>query len=512
MSAKFTITCLLACATTGLCLCCTGRAETHNRVSLTLDECVRRALLNNRDLQIERLNVPIARLTLQSGYGAYDPVFSTSLRRDEVADSGGFDPEDLSKDAIYEAQSHKTVMGINGFLPTGMSYSLNGSYANSEGTRNNLNFESYSLYTGASVSQPLLKNFWTDQNRLTLRINRHNLRITEMGVQFLSMSVVCLVHQAYTDLAHAREQLKIQEGLLQMKQQLQAAVTRKIELGAMNILDEKLAASQAARIETELIAAQNAVVLAENQLRTILGDPWTNATPAELVPVDVFLPAEEPPSQQESWNHGLAKRPDLQQLRVDVKKANLNQSYKRNQLFPSLDLVAGYGRKGASTSQVFPPASASASSSDAFRQIADGSAPNEMVGVVFALPLSRVSERAQYRASKELKAQAELRVKQKEELVKKEISDALQTTLLCRQRIDAARRACEHSRAALDAEQQKLNGGKSTVFFVLQLQSDLAEARSAESRARSEYLRALAQFHFAEGTTLERCGLSLVVE
>lgn len=147
------------CAITGLCLCATSYAETHNRVSLTLDECVRRALLNNRDLQIERLNVPIARLTLQSGYGAYDPVFTTSVRRDDAADSGGFDPENLSKDAIFEAQSQKTVMGINGLLPTGMSYSLNGSYANSEGTRNNLNFESYSLYTGASLTQPLLKIF-----------------------------------------------------------------------------------------------------------------------------------------------------------------------------------------------------------------------------------------------------------------------------------------------------------------------------------------------------------------
>lgn len=333
-----------------------------------------------------------------------------------------------------------------------------------------------------------------------------------MGVHFLSMSVVCLVHQAYINLAHAREQLKIQEELLQMKQQMQAAVTRRIELGTMNILDEKLAASQTARIETELIASQNAVVLAENQLRAVLGDPWTNATPAELVPVDTLFPSEEPPSQQESWNHGLAKRPDLQQLKVDVKKAILNQSYRRNQLFPSLDLVAGYGRKGASTSQVSPPASASASSSDAFSQIAHGTAPNEMVGILFAIPLSRVSERAQYRASKELKAQAELRVKQKEELIKKEISDALQTTLLCRQRIEAARRACEHSRAALDAEQQKLNGGKSTVFFVLQLQSDLAEARSTESRARAEYLRALAQFHFAKGTTLEQHGISLAIE
>ena len=55
-----------------------------------------------------------------------------------------------------------------------------------------------------------------------------------------------------------------------------------------------------------------------------------------------------------------------------------------------------------------------------------------------------------------------------------------------------------------------LAGGKSTLFFVLQLQNDLAAARSAEVRARADYNQALSQLRFAEASLLDH--LSIDVE
>jgi outer membrane protein TolC len=189
-------------------------------------------------------------------------------------------------------------------------------------------------------------------------------------------------------------------------------------------------------------------------------------------------------------------------LREDVAKANIDVKYRRNQLFPVLDLVASHNRKGSSTDQLFPPLTPSASLPAARDQLRDGDAPTDMVGVVFSMPLTLSSERANFRAAKHVRTQAELRVRQYEELVLREISDAAQTAQARYRHIGLTRRARELSESALAAEEQKLAGGNSTLFFVLQLQDDLASARSVELRARADYNRALSQLRFAEASLL----------
>jgi len=75
--------------------------------------------------------------------------------------------------------------------------------------------------------------------------------------------------------------------------------------------------------------------------------------------------------------------------------------------------------------------------------------------------------------------------------------------------VESTRQARIYAEAALDAEQKKLEAGKSTSFIVLQLQRDLTAARSEEIRALSEYNKAQADLAQKEGTTLERARLNI---
>jgi outer membrane protein TolC len=217
----------------------------------------------------------------------------------------------------------------------------------------------------------------------------------------------------------------------------------------------------------------------------------------------------QPFDLQESWMQGAESRCDLQQLRIDVEKAEIDLRYRRNQLFPSLDLIAGYGRRGSSTDQVLPPLTPSASLDAAYHQITGGDEPNDVLGVSFSVPLGRVAERGNFRASKELKVQAETRLRQFEELVFREIADAIDTASSNLERVGRARFSREMAAAALDAEERKLEGGKSTIFVVLQLQGQLATAQSTELRAKADYNRAVSQLHFAEGSLLDQLRLQL---
>ena len=489
-----------------------GLSEEIQTRHITLEECIRTALLQNRTLQIERLTPAITESLLGGSYSYYDPVLTLNAGKEHSADAGGLDPTDFSRDAIYSADSQTAASELTGFLPGGMNYILSGGYAYSEGFRNGLNFESYSLRTGVAISQPLLRNFWIDQGRMTIQINKKNLKINELGVHFVTSDVINRVQQAYYELAFAIGEVGVRQELLASRQQLLAATQRRIEMGTLTVLDERLAEAEVARVEVALNAAENAVQLAENELKLQLGDAWTNSVNVRLRPEQPLLVLPERLDLQECWQRGLTNRADLAQLRQEVEKAGIDLRYRRNQLFPSLNLVASYGRKGASTDQVLPPLTPSASFPVALDQIEDGTAPNDMLGVVFSVPLTLSAERGNFRASKQLKAQAELRVKHLAEQVMREISDAVHTARSCFQQVGRTRRARELSELALSAEEQKLTGGKSTLFFVLQIQGELASSRSAELRAKADYNKAVSQLRFAEATLLEQQDLAIEIK
>lgn len=495
-------------------LCAAGSAEVRADTNVVqkvvaLEECIRTALIQNRALQIERLNPEIARANLGVSYGYYDPVFTVDARKENTSDSGGFDPADFSRDAIYDAESEILKAGFTGFLPTGMSYTLGADYANSFGARNGLNFDSYKLFAGITVRQPLLRNAWIDQGRYTIRVNKQNLKITELGVHFVALDVINRVQQAYYEFAQTHERLQVQEDLLRARSQALSGTRRRLQQGLATLPDQQLAQSQAATAEAAVSFARTSVILAENELRTQLGDAFTNQVHTRLIPAHRLLLVPIPFDLEESWQRGLERRPDLAQLRREVEKADLNLKFRRNQLFPSLDLVASYGRRGASVAQMAPPLEARASARDAFDQISDGDAPSDMVGILFSVPLGIVSERANYRAGKELKAQAHLLLKQREEWVLREISDAFHTARTTLETARATQRAVEFSQATLEAEERRLSGGTSTLFFVLQYQSELVNAQIAEIRARADYSKAISQLGFAEASLLDRHGFSV---
>jgi outer membrane protein TolC len=240
-----------------------------------------------------------------------------------------------------------------------------------------------------------------------------------------------------------------------------------------------------------------------------MGATATNWTEGFMVPTGSLAAPWDTFDQLRSWQLGLQNRADLQQLRTQAGNAELAVKFRRNQLFPSLDLVGSYGRQGVSLSQPFPPLPPEASSSEAFNQLWNGDAPRNMIGFIFSVPLSRRAERGAYRTSQALEEQARLYVKQQEELVLREISDAVYNARSSLERTTSARRSAGYAAEALRAEEQKLQGGASDIYIVLQLQADLASARLGELEARRDYNQAVSQLRHAEGTLLEDSGLIL---
>jgi outer membrane protein len=478
--------------------------------SISLQHALNQALLNNRTLQIERINPEIARLTLGAAKGYYDPIFSTQARHDDFTDSGGIDPFNPSSQNVGLALKSDTVSpSLYGYLPSGLTYNFSGNYVHVNGFRNGLNVDSYRAGAGVSLQQPLLRNSWIDLPRWTIRLNKGNVKISELGVRFVAMDVLNRTGQAYYDLVFAWESLEVQTALLATREKFLQGIIKQVNLGRMTARDESLARSQLGSLQVNVISASNLVALAGNQLKGMIGYAATNWTEELLIPVERSVIFPEKFELATSWSHGLAKRPDLLQLVQKVENAELGVNFRFNQLLPAFDLIGSYARKGSSFVEVFPPDTLPASRSTALDEVRSGLFPSHMFGAIFTVPLSFSAERANYRASKQQREQARLLVKSAEETILKEVSDAIHNVDSSSARVDAAFRASQYAEEALNAEMEKFQAGASTIFFVLQLQSDLASTQTSELLARRDYLRAVFQLQFAEGTLLEQRGLVL---
>src|SRR5207244_2739145 len=142
----------------------------------------------------------------------------------------------------------------------------------------------------------------------------------------------------------------------------------------------------------------------------------------------------------------------------------------------------------------------------------EGDQPSYTYGAALSIPLSNVKARNAHKSSKEILQQNLLNVKKVEQDIMVQIDDAVIQARSKYEQVGSTREARLYAEAALEAEQKKLENGKSTSFVVLQLQRDLTAARSAEISALADYNKALADLAHREGSTLERRNIDLNVK
>jgi len=492
----------------------TGPSQTKPRL-LSLQQCIQLALAHNLDVQIERLTAGIAGFSLGAAYGAYDPTFSFSARRDYIDQPADFDPKKVSPDLPYQLTTDTLGPSLAGLTPIGLSYNFSGQVGNQSGTTD-FNFDPNNASsfprgiretnnsfagTGVTLTQHLLKDFWIDQSREIIRVRRKELKMSQQALRFQIMKIMLAVEVGYYDFLAAREEVRVQEKALELRQRFVAETHRRVELGDLPPLDADQAETQLQNTLTALTAAREVFVARQNALKVLLTEDFREWVDTDLLPTDALLALPAEINRSVSFQKALQDRPDLAEARLAVEKSDVIVQFRRNQLYPSLDLVGRYG--GTSVEE-----NASAALSDTFHF----QYPEYFYGVVVSFPLTRTAERNYYRASQAAKQLAQLQVKKAEQSVFLEIADWVNRVQSRFTQVGSTHKARIYAEAALGAEQKKLENGMSTSFVVLQLQETLIAARTAESHALADYNKAKAQLAFAEGSLLEKHYLLLEVK
>src|SRR5262249_47209217 len=153
----------------------------------------------------------------RAAYGLYDPLLTLSASRNYVNQPGTFDPKKftqfkptparpyttnlVNQDSPYEQTVDSFGTAISGYLPMGLGYNLFARSDHYDATSfpiqdllvpqilemfffppatNAPSTNNFFGTVGFSVSQPLLKNFWIDQNRRDIQLEKRNVKISEL--------------------------------------------------------------------------------------------------------------------------------------------------------------------------------------------------------------------------------------------------------------------------------------------------------------------------------------------
>lgn len=504
------------------CVFCRG-ADVETPVSL--DDCLKMALESNLEIRVAKYSPMLGTLALQGDFGAYDPNFRMNAQRSYRA-SEGFGGVGAFNTLPNESEVEQLSGGLGGLLPTGMQYDMTASTPRNGGSQVQLDpfgrpyvVEIPWAYTPSilgTASQPLLRNAWIDQARLTIQLDRKNLLQNEADFRRQLITTVTDVTIAYHNLIEARENVRVQEKALELAVRAWRENQKRVEVGAMAPLEEKQSEAQVKRSEADLISARQQLATAQNALKRLLSDDFAALDGKAFTPTASLQAIPEAFDKKDSWHKGLTLRPDLRRAQVELEKQKITLRFNRNQLFPQLDIFASYGLNGQdvpvpsrnpATGQI--SYAESGSQSRAWRDISGAEFPNYTYGLRLNVPLSNRRARMNYQSSKLLNERLLLDYKRLEQDVMVEIDNAILTARTAFERVSATEAARDYADQAWEAEKKKLENGKSTSFVVLQLQRDLIAAESAAVTAKSDYNKAIARLAQSEGFTLERYKVNL---
>jgi outer membrane protein TolC len=471
---------------------------------LSLEDCIQSALQKNLDLQIARYNPPLATLTLAGAYAGYNPNFTVAGTHNFSMAAGGYSAQLETLQEGTTANGNSFNSSVGGLLPWGLNYSLSGNVSEFYGSSgpSQSSFDQAGGLAGVTLTQPLLKNFWIDQTRMNIRVAKNRVKYSELGLKLQIMQTVTTVETAYYDLIYDRENVTVQQKAVELAKQLVVENSTRVKVGTLAPLDEQQAEAQAASSEAALIAAKSALAVQEHLVKQLITDQYSQWAGLSLEPSGTLAAPRQFFNLQDSWSKGLTQRPELLQAKLDIEKQGVTLKYNFNQLFPELDLLGTYGHTAGGYSEF----------SSALGQIREGSLPYYSYGGQLTFPIGNTGARAAYKSSKLVKEQLVLTLKKLQETIMMAIDNDIKQAEAGFQQVAATRAATEYAAAALDAEQKKLDSGKSTTYTVLQMQRDLTTARGNEIQALDGYNKALAQLSLDEGTTLDRLHLQVEVK
>jgi len=517
-------------------------------VGISLDDAVAMALLRNTDLAISQSNRRIAAYQIVAAQGAYDvhfqlqPVYDVSTQAAVSSFQSGPGGGPITQ-VTAGAQG-----AFSGNTMSGGTYKL---FSSANRIDNNSSFNSYDPFYQTSVgfqfTQPLARNSSIDANRRQLRISKIARDLSNDDALLTASNTLDSVLVAYYNLLSAWKNVSIQEDSLRSAKAQEESNTRLVKHGAAAPVDVAESDTQVQIFQDAVYSAIANVASLQNQLKVLLlsnpADPlWT----ANLVPTSPISTLVAEPAPADLVLAALKNRPEVGQLRENIREEDVNVAYQRDQKRPQIDLNLGVTENGfagapqslagtplfsvlgqeitdinaliARSNALNPgsplmPINAAALFAGPFPGTVGGLGtsygsafggkyPEYTLSATIAFPIRNRTAEANYAVELERRQQLQTQEVGLIQRLQVEARNAVQAYRSARSRLVAATAARQAAEIVAASELRKFKAGASTTFLVLQRQITLANERGSELQAQTDLQKSLVELDRVAGTIL----------
>ena len=507
-------------------------------LALPLFDAVKMALEQNREIEVERINVRQAEYDLFAARGATDISLGASSfyehKNVPVGSvlAGGPDGSLTTKSLNYDFTAQQ-------LLPTGAQWlaGFTNSRADSNSVFASLNPQ-YTTALNIQIRQPVLRNFSIDDARRRIRIASRALDLSDSQFRQKAIDIIARVQRSYWDLVFALRDVQIQRASVELAR-------TQLERNKRMVNEGTLAPIELVSVETELekrresvLTAIENVTRAENALKQlVLGDRASGVWNQPIIPTDAPDLRAVSFALADAVASAFANRPELAQNNLKQEVNKIDVKYFASQTKPQVDLIASYTSTGLSGSPLLignpftatttllvdrvnalsnlagiPPVAIPPSSPlpgfllGGYGQSLSNLFSNDFrtfrFGVAFSFPVrNRAAEGQLGRAFAEGRKIGAQR-KTLEQTIEVEVRNAVQAVETGRLRVETARASREAAEKQSESEQRRFQAGLSTTYFVLERQNDLSAAQGRELKAMTDYSKAVTELQRVMGTTL----------
>src|SRR5258708_22039949 len=259
------------------------------------------------------------------------------------------------------AQSNTFLVGVPTLLDDTRSYQFGYGQSFLTGTSGQLFFGSFrsalnspnpllNPYTNGvldfSITQNLLQGFGIAVNNRSIRVAKNNMRVTDLQVKRQVITTVSAVLNLYWDLGRFNEDLRIKEQAPATAQKLLEDNKKQVAIGTLSAIEVTRAAAEVSSGKENLLIAQTNVAQQETVLKNALSrngvaSPWLDDV--HVIAIDhIQVPEKEDLKPiGELVEQAIAKRPELEQTRINVESTRINLKGSQKALLPTLQAFAG---------------------------------------------------------------------------------------------------------------------------------------------------------------------------
>lgn len=460
---------------------------------LSLADAVRMAVEKNLDLQVELYNPAQQEAEFRKSTGIYDPNLQMQANYSDSTASSSFMQEPPGRQA-----TRTTVLnaGLSQLFFTGATASLgfNNSYSRSDVNPGGLT-SYWQSSLGVTLTQPLLKNLGREATELTIDVARLGKEAAFEQFNARLLSTIAQARTEYFRLYSLREALGVKKISLELARKILSETQARVKAGVMPAMEILNAEYGVALREKELIDAERAVSDQVDVLRQLIQSDMGR----ELETVEPPTKERHVVVEADEIRRALAQRPELKAQQRTLEIAELQARVSANRTLPDLAMSASYATTGL----------ASTYGTD-MNRLGSNEYPNWAVGLTFSLPLGNRAAANEYRKNRLKVAQAQLQLKNQEELIANEIRAAIRAMNANYKQLEVADRGRAFAEERFKAFVRKAEVGLATNKDLLDVENDLVTAKNNQIQAVVAYANAVTALWKSSGELLDKAHVRLV--